>query len=636
MKLKLKTAGSGLWKWKTGGPGSRFSTRIRHLMTAAALLLTSVQQLAAEVPGVLNYQGRIAVNGTNFTGSGQFKFALVNAAGTETFWSNDGSSTAGVLPAGAVTLPVTRGLYQLLLGDTALANMTPVPHEVFEHPDVRLRVWFNDGIQGFQHLLPDQRLAPAGYAMKAASAGRSDMVELSGILSAPAQWVAAWGANTDGALNVPASLTNVSGIAAGDGFSLVLKTDGTLLAWGANGSGQSTIPPAAASGIKAIAAGTAHSLAVRTDGTVLAWGSNDSGQVNVPPGLSGVAQVAAGASHSMARRSDGSVVVWGGNGFGQTSVPGLPGSISAIACGSDHCLALTASGNVIAWGRNDAGQCDIPAGLGPVTAIAAGALHSLALKADGSVAAWGWNLGGQCDVPANLTGVVSLDGGYAFSVAAKNDGSVIAWGDSPHGETSVPPGLGNVIALSAQNSHTLALRSPLVPARLAKLDGINVFSEKTGFGRAPAVNRLEVEGQASKSTAGNWAANSDRRIKTDIQSITGALETLDRIHPVTFRYSPGYLAQHPGIGDVPYYNVIAQEFREVFPDAVKSSGEKLPDGSDILQVDTYPATITSLAAIRELHALVKDRDLEIGELKARLARLEEAISRPNQATIPPK
>ncbi len=34
----------------------------------------------AQVPQLLNYQGRIAVNGTNFTGTGQFKFALIGAS----------------------------------------------------------------------------------------------------------------------------------------------------------------------------------------------------------------------------------------------------------------------------------------------------------------------------------------------------------------------------------------------------------------------------------------------------------------------------------------------------------------------------------------------------------------------------
>lgn len=121
----------------------------------------------AQVPQLLNYQGRVAVGGVNFEGSGQFRFALVNADGSQTYWSNDGSSTAGSQPTGAVTLTVTKGLYSVLLGDTALANMTAVPPTVFANADVRLRVWFNDGTNGSQLLSPDQRIAAVGYALRA-------------------------------------------------------------------------------------------------------------------------------------------------------------------------------------------------------------------------------------------------------------------------------------------------------------------------------------------------------------------------------------------------------------------------------------------------------------------------------------
>ena len=37
----------------------------------------------SQVPQLLNYQGRVTVGGTNFTGTGLFKFALVNATGTK-------------------------------------------------------------------------------------------------------------------------------------------------------------------------------------------------------------------------------------------------------------------------------------------------------------------------------------------------------------------------------------------------------------------------------------------------------------------------------------------------------------------------------------------------------------------------
>ena len=126
--------------------------------------------LRAQVPQIINYQGRVVVGTTNFNGTGQFKFALVNAAGTTTYWSNDGTSTAGSQPTNAVSLAVSKGLYSVLLGDTSVANMTvAIPLSVFNNSDVRLRVWFNDGTTGSQLLTPDQRIAGVGYAMMAST-----------------------------------------------------------------------------------------------------------------------------------------------------------------------------------------------------------------------------------------------------------------------------------------------------------------------------------------------------------------------------------------------------------------------------------------------------------------------------------
>lgn len=162
-------------------------------------------------------------------------------------------------------------------------------------------------------------------------------------------------------------------------------------------------------------------------------------------------------------------------------------------------------------------------------------------------------------------------------------------------------------------------------------------NDRLGVSRAPLANMLEVEGSASKTTATAWLANSDRRIKQDIRPLDQALATLRRVQPVSFRYTEAYRAAHPSITDQRYYNVIAQEFAQVFPDAVQPSGEYLPGAAktaanEILQVDTYPATITTIAAIQELDAAnaVQDREVaalkqENAELKARLDALERLL-----------
>ncbi|MHC4479266.1 MAG: tail fiber domain-containing protein [Planctomycetota bacterium] len=152
-------------------------------------------------------------------------------------------------------------------------------------------------------------------------------------------------------------------------------------------------------------------------------------------------------------------------------------------------------------------------------------------------------------------------------------------------------------------------------------------SSRVGIARKAETNAFEVEGEASKTVAGGWLANSDVRIKDDVRTITNALQRLDKVRLVSFKYNGDYRSQHSSIEDRRYMNVVAQEFREVFPEYVKSSGEKLPNGEDILQVDTYPLTVYSAAALQELHVMVKDKDTEIAELKDRLSKLEGMMAK---------
>jgi hypothetical protein len=116
------------------------------------------------------------------------------------------------------------------------------------------------------------------------------------------------------------------------------------------------------------------------------------------------------------------------------------------------------------------------------------------------------------------------------------------------------------------------------------------------------------------------------------------VETLLRVRPVTFQYNDDYRAAHPGVGEQRYYNVVAQEFAEVFPDAVQSSRETLPGAkatrdNEILQVDIHPALITTIAAVQEVAVADQMRDERIAalsnenaELRSRLERIERLLA----------
>jgi hypothetical protein len=240
-------------------------TKIQNLLLTLALpvlLSTLNSQLSTcfAQSTAFTYQGRVTDSGTNFTGAGQFQFALVtgtnaNHAATATaeapgggfvtvidvvsggngyttaptvtisggggsgatatatvnggavtkvtvnqpgggytsapvvtiapppaailyttYWSNDGTSSAGSEPAAAVNVAVNNGLFTVTLGDTNTANMAAIDSSLFTQPGLQLRIWFNDGKNGFAALDPAQDLMPTPYATTASFAGSASNV----------------------------------------------------------------------------------------------------------------------------------------------------------------------------------------------------------------------------------------------------------------------------------------------------------------------------------------------------------------------------------------------------------------------------------------------------------------------------
>ncbi|HUC20055.1 MAG TPA: hypothetical protein VMR98_01005, partial [Candidatus Polarisedimenticolaceae bacterium] len=160
-----------------------------------------------------------------------------------------------------------------------------------------------------------------------------------------------WGSNSNGQLGAPGAtskspnrvngVSGVKAVAVTYNHVLALKMDGTVMGWGMNAFGQTgaatfeNVSPTPSivnglTGVSGIAAGYGFSLALKSDGTVWGWGLNSEGQLgngatstNPQPaptlvnGITNVASISAGNSHGLALLNDGSLRTWGGNYYGQ-------------------------------------------------------------------------------------------------------------------------------------------------------------------------------------------------------------------------------------------------------------------------------------------------------------------------------
>ena len=227
---------------------------------------------------------------------------------------------------------------------------------------------------------------------------------------------------------------------------VMLRGGGAIKAWGSNQYGQLNhgLTSGGYEGVM-ISCGAWHSIAVvylmASTGyqTLVCWGLNTSGQTTIPIGLNVpglyLLSVAAGEEHTAVVKGNGTVVCWGSNTYGQSTAP-AGSTFTQVSCGAHHCIALKSDGTVVCWGLNTSGQTTVPAGLTGVVFVAAGGYHNIVRKSDGTLVCWGNNSQGQCNIPAELT---ALGGVFHDNIAAGTYNTIVVADiyNMPLGESTV-------------------------------------------------------------------------------------------------------------------------------------------------------------------------------------------------------
>ncbi len=176
-------------------------------------------------------------------------------------------------------------------------------------------------------------------------------------------------------------------------------------------------------------------------------------------------------------------------------------------------------------------------------------------------------------------------------------------------------GVGKLVFLSADSA--TYTRAPIMTMVHA--------NRRVGIGTINPSHLLHVNGVA-RSSSSTWATSSDRRIKTNVNEIEGALDRVRRFRPVTYAWTEDYRADHDGLPKR-NFGFIAQEAEQIVPEMVRQvketvGGQVIPD---FRVMDHSPLVPLLVGAVQEQQATIDDQAHRLEALEARLAELETKL-----------
>jgi uncharacterized glyoxalase superfamily protein PhnB len=270
--------------------------------------------------------------------------------------------------------------------------------------------------------------------------------------------------------------SNVTAVYSNSEAFAALKNSGSVVTWGANGSGgnSTSVAESLSSNVTAVYSNSHAFAALKKDGSVVTWGGSYYVGGYSPPTVGGlssnIATVYSTERAFAALKSNGSVVTWGDANYGGNSnsvADSLSSNVTAIYSNRVAFAALKSTGSVVTWGGDYGGNSNSVADRlsSNVIAVYSNLLAFAALKKDGSVVTWGEAYYGgnstsvASSLSSNVTAIYSNTGAFA---ALKKDGSVVTWGDTSAGgnSSSVADSLGSgVIAVYSTKQAFAALKS---------------------------------------------------------------------------------------------------------------------------------------------------------------------------------